>query len=786
MPRFLSSATIAALFFVFAAPFSYGFTGSDGPGDPLDKEIPRIEGIDLVVDGVLSEAVWSQASVFSGFSNYLPIDGGISEDSTQVLVWYSPTAIHFGIRAYEKHGEIRATLADRDKISGDDYIQIVLDTYNDRRQAFMIGVNALGQQADGILKDGSGGGNGGQSSPISTDLSPDFLFESKGRITDYGYEIEIRLPFKSIRFQSAFTQDWGFNVIRRIQHSGYTSTWTPSRLDNASFMAQNGLLTDLSDLRRGLVLDINPEVTGAMNRGAGNDASFDRQTTDPLGLNVRWGISNNLTLNGTFNPDFSQVEADVAQIQFDPRQAVFVPEKRPFFLDGIELFQTPSAMLYTRRISNPASAAKVTGKKGNTNVALITAVDNTELFLRDFDPRYFNAFRLRRDLSGQNTIGLIYTDKIDGDHWNRVAAIDGRMTFADIYSLTYQTGMSFTGDPGETVSAPMWTVSGRASGRKWGGAVSSSAYHGNFNAESGFITRTGIAHVNIRPHRRWFGEQGDLVEMMQLGITLDGTWDYDRFTAGKGPNDRKLHFTSNFSFRGGWSWSTSVFYESFKQPTGLYDNYFLENSANGVVTDTTAFVGVDRLINLGHWSTFNTPRIKGFSANLFIVQGRDDNFFEWARADIWFYNVGLNYHPTDQLRLSLLYNHQQYDRHTDGSAVSLRRVPRLKVEFQATPSLFLRLVGQYDSRYVDELRDDSRTDSPILVRNPSTGDFSRTQSRRSNFFQVDWLVSYRPNPGTVLFLGYGNSSREPQTYRFSDLQRLSDGFFLKLSYLFRV
>ncbi len=771
---------------LFAFTSIFPANASIGSDEPEEKAVPRFEGVDLVIDGVLSEGVWSQAVSFSGFSDFLPIDGRMSQDSTEVLVWYSPTAIHFGIRAYESHAEVRATLADRDKISGDDYVQIVLDTYNDRRQAFMIGVNALGQQADGILRDGSGGGGGGRtSSPISTDLSPDFVFESKGRLTDYGYEVEIRLPFKSIRYQSSFTQDWGFNVIRRIQHSGYTSTWTPTRLDKASFMSQNGVLTDLSDLRRGLVLDINPEMTGTMQRGAGSDAEFERETRDPVGLNVRWGISNNLTFNGTFNPDFSQVEADVAQIQFDPRQAVFVPEKRPFFLDGIEMFQTPSAMLYTRRISNPASAAKVTGKRGNTNVAFLSAVDNTELYLSNFDARYFNAVRLRRDLSGQNTVGVIYTDKIDGDHWNRVAALDGRMTFADIYSVTYQTGMSFTGDPGETVSAPMWSVAGRASGRKWGGSMSSTAYHGQFNAESGFITRTGIAHVNIRPHRRWFGEEGDLVEMLQLGITLDGTWDYDRFTAGDGPNDRKLHFNTNFNLRGGWSASSSVFYESFMQPTGLYDNYYIERHENGVVVDTTAFVGVDRLINLGHWSTIGTPRIKGFSANLFFVQGRDDNFFEWSRAYIQFYNLTLNYHPTDQLRLSFLYNHQQYDRHSDGSTVSLRRVPRLKVEYQATPSLFFRLVGQYDSRFVDELRDDSRTNDPILRRSPSTGEFNRTQSFRSNAFQVDWLVSYRPNPGTVMFIGYGNSSREPHTYRFNDLKRVQDGFFLKLSYLFR-
>ena len=753
------------------------------------QEIPRIEGVEIELDGVLDESVWDQATVFSGFSDYLPIDGRPAQDSTVVLAWYSPTAIHFWIRAYETHDQVRATLADRDKISGDDYIQIVLDTYNDRRQAFMIGVNPLGQQADGMLRDSDGGQRGGGATvAFAVDLSPDFLYHSKGRLTDYGYEIEVSVPFKSIRYQNVLTQDWGFNIIRHVQHSGYSSTWTPTRQDQASFMAQNGILPELTDLRRGLVLDFNPEVTGTMNRPAGAGAKFDPNARDPFGLNVRWGMSSNFTVNATFNPDFSQVEADVAQISYDPRQAVFVPEKRPFFLDGIELFQSPTNLIYTRRVSNPMSAIKLTGKAGSTNIAVLSAVDNNELYLSDFDPSYLNAVRLRKDLNGQNTVGLVYTDKTSGSHWNRVAAIDGRMTFSSIYSMTYQAGMSFTGDPGQdgTVSAPMWRFSTIASGRKYGGSFYGSGYHGNFNAESGFVNRTGIVNWHFQPYRRWFGEAGDKVEMLQLGFSLDGTWDYDRFTAAKGPNDRKLHFNTAYSFKGGWSGNTSIFYESFMYPTDLFEDFFVENQVAGVPVDTSAYVGTDRLTNLGFWSNLTTPRLANFSGNLMLVGGRDDNFSEWSSANILFITLGLNYNPTEQLRINFSYNHQQYDRASDHSTVSMRRVPRLKAEYQLSRSLFFRLVGEYDSNFVDALHDDSRTEDPILILDRSTGIYHRTEKHRRNQFRVDWLVSYRPDPGTVLFVGYGNSSREPNTYRFRELKRINDGFFLKLSYLFRV
>ena len=393
---------------------------------------------------------------------------------------------------------------------------------------------------------------------------------------------------------------------------------------------------------------------------------------------------------------------------------------------------------------------------------------------------------MRRDLSGQNTIGLTYTDKVDGSHWNRVAAVDGRFLFSKIYSVTYQSGFSFTGDPGETVSAPMWRVVANASGRKYGGSFLSRGFHGNFNAESGFITRVGIVQKTLDGHVTWLGDEGDLVESFRTGITLDGTWDYDRFTAGTGPNDRKLHGNTSYTLRGGWSGGTSIFYESFKYPEELYTDYFIEIQDGGVPVDTVAYTGTDRLLNLGGWTFLNTPQLNTFSGSLFFVAGRDDNFFEWARADIYFITLRLNWNPTDKLRFNFLYNHQQYVRYDDKSTVGLRRVPRLKVEYQITPALFLRLVGQYDSNFVDELRDNSRTDDPILILDRDTGEFNRTSERRSNNFRVDWLFSYRPNPGTVLFFGYGSSLREPNTYRFRNLERVSDGFFLKLSYLFRV
>jgi hypothetical protein len=173
-----------------------------GRAGQLRVVAPRFEG-SITLDGVLDEPEWRAAARLTGFAEYTPVDGGPAEDSTEVLVWYSGTAIYFGIRAFASHSAVHATLADRDKIAADDYVQILLDTFNDHRQALAFGVNPLGVQADGILNEGNRSSVNGFGAAIqdTVDLSADFVFQSKGRITADGYEMEVRIPFKSVRYQ---------------------------------------------------------------------------------------------------------------------------------------------------------------------------------------------------------------------------------------------------------------------------------------------------------------------------------------------------------------------------------------------------------------------------------------------------------------------------------------------------------------------------------------------------------------------------------------------------------
>src|SRR3989441_577776 len=236
----------------------------DGRLHRIEVRVPRIDAPSVHIDGVLDEAAWQQAALLTGFTQYRPVDSRPAEDSTEVLAFYGPDAIYFGIRAYEAHGNVvRATLADRDNIDADDKIQILLDTFNDRRRALLFAVNPLGVQQDGVRSEGLAGAAGGQNAGFRfdgvVDLNPDYVYESKGRVTPWGYEVEVRIPFKSLRYQSGATQDWGIQIIRTTQHTGYEDTWAPVVRASASFLIQSGTLKALTGLRRGLVMDVAPD-----------------------------------------------------------------------------------------------------------------------------------------------------------------------------------------------------------------------------------------------------------------------------------------------------------------------------------------------------------------------------------------------------------------------------------------------------------------------------------------------------------------------------------------------
>ena len=775
--------TLGSIVFAISAA---AFSGRD---NQVHVAPPRLEAA-VVVDGSLDEAAWSEAARLNGFSQYAPVDGRQAENATEVLVFYSPTAIYFGIRAQAAPGTVHATLANRDRIDADDVIQIFLNPFNDARQALVFGVNPLGIQSDGTLVEGSGNRGTGAFSALEsgrevTDLTPDYVYESKGRVTADGYEIEIAIPFKTLRMPSSRVQSWSINVTRRVQSSGQEDSWTPARRAQSSFLAQSGTLDGLTDLRRGLVLDLNPVVTAkADGLPAGDRWSYNADRPE-VGGNVRWGVTPNLTMNGTLNPDFSQVEADASQFTYDPRSALFFPEKRPFFLDGAELFNTPNNLIYTRRIAAPLTAAKLTGKAAGTDVAVLSAVDDVATSASGADHPVFNIVRLQRGLPNASKIGIAYTDHIDGADSNRVFAADARLLFKSIYGVQLQAGGSRTVERAKTTWAPIWQAIVSRDGRHFGYRYVATGIHDDFRAASGFISRGGVITTNLTHRATYFGATGAPVQSFTTSLLLNGVWQYKDVTLGDAWLEKKLHVNNNLNLKGGWVLGGSVLVESFAFDEAFYQDYRVIAAAPaGAVL--RPFTGTPHLPNLDYVFSASTPQFSKFNGSVQYVWGRDENFFEWSSANIVFATYAVDWRPTTQLRISPQYQLQSFDRRSDGTTVGVGRIPRLKVEYQVSRPIFLRFIGEYTARKQDALRDDSRTNLPLAIRDPATGLFNPSPAFERNRFRVDALFSYQPTPGTVFFAGYSSILTEPRGLRFSNLQRSTDGFYVKASYLFRM
>jgi Domain of unknown function (DUF5916) len=750
----------------------------DGRARQLHVKPPRLEA-SVVIDGNLDEPVWRQAALLTGFSQYRPVDGRPAADSTQVLVWYAADAIYFGVRAFESHGPVvRATLADRDNIDRDDRIHILLDTYFDHRRALLFAVNPLGVQQDGIWSDGvdagaAGGPSAGGRFDATIDLNPDFVYQSRGHLTPWGYEVEIRIPFKSLRYQSADPQTWGLQVERITQHTGYEDTWTPAVRANASFLIQSGELDGLTDLHRGLVMDATPEFTTRVE-GRPTAGPYLYTGKPELGGNLRWGLTQNLNLAGTANPDFSQVEADVGQVTVNQRFALFYPEKRPFFLEGLEQFDTPNRLIYTRRIQQPSAGVKLTGKEGGMNVAYLAAVDDQAASTTGATP-VFNLLRLRRDLGASSTLGLAYTDRIDGGTYNRVLGADGRVVWRRLWFSAVQVVGSWTLDGAGARAGKLWSVTfADRTGRSYGNHYELQGVSPDFQAASGFVNRTNFVLARIANRFTWYGKPGAPVEQLSTYVILNPLWRYDDFMKQRSAIEGGYQLLSTANLRGGWGATAQIQQAIQRFDSASYAGYAVDRTM-----DTIPLATPHSLYNL--WGAnvgLNTPN-RVLTLGLNVGFGDAVLFAEGARGRQFALGANAAWRPTASLRVEALWTHQRLTRSRDGSHFSTANIPRLKVEYQLTRSIFFRYVGQYFAQDQVALRD-PRTGQPLLRGGVSAGATS------VNDFRNDVLFSYKPTPGTVFFFGYGASLDEPDAFRFRGMKRTGDGFFLKASYLYRM
>ncbi|MFC1659848.1 DUF5916 domain-containing protein [Gemmatimonadota bacterium] len=761
-----------------------GGTAYDGSARQLDISSPLTGDARIKIDGRLDEPAWAEGALLTGFTQYDPVEGVPGTQVTDVRVLVSDDAILFGVRALDDDpGGVRATLAKRDGFGrSDDYVRFVLDTFNDGRRAYVFQVNPLGVQGDGLWVEGSDR----RGDPI--DWNPDFLWESAGQVDAVGYTAEVRIPLKSLRFPDVSMQDWGIQVVRQIQRNGYGESWAPMTGEVANKLSQSGRLRGLEGLDPGRFLEFNPVVT-ATRQGAW-DSEREALARDPatgdFGMNMRYGVTSNLTLDATYNPDFSQVEADAGQIAVNERFALFFPEKRPFFLEGTDIFSMPQQLVYTRSIGNPVGAAKLSGKVGSFNVAYVGAVDEVG---GEAEHPVVNLLRLKRDVGGSSSVGMVYTDRtLSGAEFNRVFGADGRFVLGQRYTLdVLAAGSADAQTAGDTEWGSLFSARFRRASRSFTLNGSFEDVGEDFRARSGFIRRVGTTQLQARAGYTFRGAQGALVESWGPSVEVQGFWDRSDFWAARGPEESEVQLNLSAFFRnniGGFlSYSRSSFGFGSEEYDGLYVGEVTGAEGSPFLPASKFFEGLDAVRLRGWLRSWERVRASfggGWSETPIFSSGVPADV-----ADRWSADVGLTLFPTGSLSAELGLRHVSLLRQRDGSQYSSATIPRVQTRYQFTRALFFRAIGEYSSQERGDLLDPA-TGAPISYCDGTDGSCSIRAGSDSHDFRVEGLLGYEPSPGTVVFVGYSRQMRDTSAFEFREVSTRAEGLFVKLSYRFRM
>jgi hypothetical protein len=769
--------------------------GAATPGQSYDGgsrpavAIPRIATPAMVIDGSLSEAEWSQAARLTGFHQYQPLDARPSDERTEARVFYSHDAIYFGIIAYAKNpASIRATVADRDNLGNEDRVTVYLDTFNDHRRAYFFVSNPLGAQADGVRTEGAA--SAGNIFGGNVDYNPDFRFDSKGQVTDSGYVVEMRIPFKSLRFPSGDPQTWSINIVRDVEATGFEDTWTDARRATASFLGEGGSLTGISNIERGITTEVQPFVTAQWNGARTPGGSFEREDLNPdAGVNLKVALPS-VTLDATVKPDFSQVESDAGLVTINERFALFIAEKRPFYLEGIELFNTPNQLVYTRQIAKPIAGAKVTGKLGPVSIAYLSALDNTPCpaivgnagaFKPNCDNALFNIARLRRDFGGNSTMALTVTDRRAGDTTNTVIATDVRYVFGRMYYFEPQIGWSYTKDAAalgttKARTSPIWKLELDRTGHYWGFNYKLNGIGDEFESRSGFVPRTGIVTASAFNRFSYYGKPGAWLENLTAFFGPTRIWQYTNLSL-PDTYEGQESMSAMFRVRGGWNASFNGSRNFFSFDPRSYAGLSIVGPGQ-----LQPYVPPDDQVTglLDASFTLTTPTFRQFNATATIARNEVPIFAEGSTGRELRATGSVLVRPTRSIRGEGSLTLSQIDRDFDRSEYARTIIPRVKVEYQPTRALFFRVVTQYDAERTNGLLTPA---GEIIYQNGVA-----TIGSNGGSLRTDWLVSYEPTPGTVAFFGYGDTRDTFDTLdsaRFSDLRRRNDGFFVKVAYQWR-
>ncbi len=753
-------AWLAALAIVLPALPAPASTGPyHGAARMLRLTPPRVER-GPVVDGTLDDAVWAEAAVLDSFTQLEPVEGPLDTTGTRCLVLYDERHLYVGFRCPADPAKVRAPFLPRQEVDPSDWVAVGIDAYHDRRRMAYFLATPRGVQADGMIVEGQ-----------DDDDAVDFLYRSEGRVTEHGYEVEIAIPFRSLRFPRRDPLTFGFNAARQVPGSGLFVSWAPISSDSGPAVAQIGVLEGISGIRPGRNLQLIPTLTGSR---AGERSAGAFRHTDPearAGLSAKYGLTSSLTADLAVTPDFSQVEADAGVVDVNSRFATFYPERRPFFLEGSEIFRTPIEVVYTRRIVDPRIGVKLTGRQGGASIGALQAMDRAGgapvATLPDRVNPYhgrdaaYQIVRLRQDVGANGTVGVLAGSREQRDSYHRGAGLDGRFVVRDKWTIEGQALVSRAKerdyraaiaaltpaedaalDPslrepsGRTFTGSAWTVTVDRDSRTLNARARVTDVSPRFSADMGFVPRT---------------DQIEMAVVVSPVVYADGPAWYQSispevFYVRSHEHGAQRHVGRRSDDEVGLQLDL-LLPHSTELGGGVYRSFTLHEGR--------AFPEQDRVAMWGE-----TGRFASVQAGAFASYGGDVVFAEAVPGRSLRWDVWADLRFTPQLDASLSVRGLSLERRETGVRFVDAAIPRLRVSYQHDRELSFRVIAEVDA---------ARRYDAAGARVPAETGVS-----------VDLLATWLLRPETAAYLGYGarlagrdlGATRPERT-----------GVFFKLSYL---
>lgn len=719
----------------------------------LHYRIPRTDAAPRI-DGVLDEPSWERGLILAVDNEMDPGKNVPAPVTTLAFVTHDDENLYIGFRADDPDpSAIRAHLQDRDTPFRDDFVGVILDTFNDERTGYELFVNPLGVQMDLALN---------ETSDEEEDAAWDTIWDSAGRITDSGYTVEMAIPFSSLRFQrSDREQTWGLAAFRSYPRSRrHQITAHPVDPDDSCLVCQMPKVTGFAGATPGRNLEFDPTLTAHRTdrREAFPEGSYAGEDEADLGLTARWGVTPNLTFSGAVNPDFSQVEADAAQLDVNTQFTLFFPEKRPFFLEGADFFETPWNVIHTRTVSDPSWGAKLTGKEGKNGIGLFVAQDEVTNLLLPGSQRSATAalpmettdaaLRYRRDFGGTANLGGVLThregeaDEGEGYH-NSVYGIDGlwRPTGSD--RVIVQVLQSETEYPSAFASGlglrtgafqgTAWRAAYTHDSRNWEWYLRHEDMDPGFRADLGFLPQVGYTFDLAGIERRWWGEKDDWYTRWEVGT------DYNRSEdAGGTVLEEEIE---------AWIGVSGPLQSFYLLDLGRRERFW-----NGVTFDEEF---VNLYLEMRPTGSLYLELDAGFGDSIDFANTRAADELELEPSLTW--NVGRH------LQLGLEHEFLRLD--VEGGKLFEANLTELRTVYQINIRTFVRAILQYENVSFD----------PEL--------FAANVSREEEHLFSQLLFSYKINPQTVLFLGYSDNAFGAELRdRTIDLTRADRTLFFKVGY----